>query len=92
LDKEYDIYERNVYTISDVLQDVGGIYNSLFFAGLIIYSYSKFQHTLFFTGIISKIYMVEDPDAIEGPDGKTLSPKKSKSLPKEDVVKIQHVQ
>lgn len=62
--------------MAGVLQDVGGIYNSLFFAGLILYYYSKFQDTLFFTGIISKIYMVEDQDATEGPDGKTMTPRK----------------
>jgi hypothetical protein len=38
LDKEYDIYERQVYSIAGVLQDVGGFYNSLFFGGLLIYS------------------------------------------------------
>jgi hypothetical protein len=38
---------------------VGGFYNSLFFVGLCIYSH--FQGTLFFSGIISKLYMVEDP-------------------------------
>jgi hypothetical protein len=38
---------------------MGGFYNSLFFVGLIIYS--QFQGTLFFSGIISKLYLVEDP-------------------------------
>lgn len=57
LDKEYDIYERQVYSLSGVLQDIGGFYNSLFFVGLILYS--NFQETLFFSGIISKLYMVE---------------------------------
>jgi hypothetical protein len=37
-DKEYDIYERQVYTFVGVLQDVGGFYNSLFFVGLVVYS------------------------------------------------------
>ena len=38
LDREYDIYERSVYTIIGVLKDVGGFYNSLFFLGLFFYS------------------------------------------------------
>jgi hypothetical protein len=39
LDKEYDIYDRQVYSFVGVLQDVGGFFNSLFFAGLVIYSH-----------------------------------------------------
>jgi hypothetical protein len=38
IDKQVDIYSRDVYTVMGVLQDVGGFYNSLFFAGLLIYS------------------------------------------------------
>jgi hypothetical protein len=38
MDKEYDIYERQVYSVIGVLQDLGGFYNSMFFAGLLIYS------------------------------------------------------
>ena len=54
VDKEYDIYERKVYSFSGVLQDVGGFYNSLFFAGLLIYSH--FQGSIYFSSIISKLY------------------------------------
>ena len=38
LDSEYDQYERDVYTITGVLKDVGGIYNSFYFFGLFLYS------------------------------------------------------
>lgn len=38
MDKQVDIYSRDVYTVMGVLRDVGGFYNSLFFAGLLIYS------------------------------------------------------
>jgi len=38
LDKQVDIYTRNVYTVMGVLKDVGGFYNSLFFLGLFLYS------------------------------------------------------
>ena len=54
MDKEYDIYERNVYSFVGVLQDVGGFYNSLFFAGL--FFYSQFQGSIYFSAIISKLY------------------------------------
>ena len=51
------MYERNVYSFVGVLQDVGGFYNSLFFAGLLVYS--QFQGSIYFSGIISRIYLVE---------------------------------
>jgi len=38
LDNEYDIYERIAYTLTGVMKDVGGIYNSLYFVGLLLYS------------------------------------------------------
>lgn len=57
LDKEHDIYERSVYTFSDVLQDVGGFYNPLFFFGLFIYS--SFQESLMFSSLIGKLYQIE---------------------------------
>ena len=57
LDKEYDIYERSVYTFAGLLQDVGGFYNSLFFVGLIIYS--RFKGSYYFAYLISQLYFVE---------------------------------
>jgi hypothetical protein len=62
MDKEYDIYERQVYSVVGVLQDVGGFYNSLFFAGLLIYSH--FQGSIYFSSIISKLYQVEQSMAV----------------------------
>eukprot|EP00347_Sterkiella_histriomuscorum_P017804 403347926 len=57
LDKEYDVYERQVYSVSSLLQDIGGFYNSLFFIGLIIFS--KLQESIFFSTLISKLYQIE---------------------------------
>ncbi|CDW89563.1 UNKNOWN [Stylonychia lemnae] len=57
LDKEYDVYERQVYSISSLLQYVGGIYNSLFFIGLFILS--RFRSSLYFASLISKLYQIE---------------------------------
>jgi hypothetical protein len=55
-----DIYTRNVYTVMGVLKDVGGFYNSLFFVGLFLYS--KFQGTIVFSSLISKLYQIEQVD------------------------------
>ncbi len=57
LDSEYDIYERSVYTVTGVMKDVGGTYNSLYFIGLLLYS--QFQGSMFFASIISKVYQVD---------------------------------
>ena len=54
VDKEYDVYERKVYSLIGLLQDVGGFYNVLFFAGLLVYS--QFQGSIYFSAIISKLY------------------------------------
>eukprot|EP00347_Sterkiella_histriomuscorum_P020002 403339471 len=57
IDKEYDIFNRQVYTLTGVLQDIGGFYNSCLFACLLIYS--RFQGTLYFSSLISKLYQVD---------------------------------
>jgi len=54
MDQEVDMYSRNVYTIMGVLKDTGGFYNSLFFVGL--FFYSRFQGTIVFSALISKLY------------------------------------
>ena len=60
MDKQVDIYSRDVYTVMGVLRDVGGFYNSLFFAGLLIYS--RFQGTIIFSKLVSKLYQIEQVD------------------------------
>ena len=54
LDKHYDIYERQVYTFSMVMQDVGGLFNSLYFVGLLIYSF--FRDSLLFSDLVSRLF------------------------------------
>lgn len=56
LDMSYDIYERQVYTITGVLKDVGGFYNALYFIGL--FFYSQFSGSIFFSAFIKKLYQV----------------------------------
>lgn len=53
-----------------VLKDIGGFYNSLFFVGLFIYS--RFQGTIIFSSMVSKLYQIEqvdenEDDALNGP-------------------------
>ncbi len=60
MDKQVDLYSRSVYTIMGVLRDVGGFYNSLFFAGLMLYS--RFQGTIIFSKLVSKLYQIEQVD------------------------------
>ena len=57
MDRNYDSYERDVYTIVGVLKDVGGFYNSLFFAGLFIFT--KFRVNIYFSTLISKLYSID---------------------------------
>lgn len=71
MDGEVDMYTRNVYTIMGVLKDVGGFYNSLFFAGLLLYS--RFQGTIVFSSLVSKLYQIEQVEVDE-----TASPTKER--------------
>ncbi|CDW74524.1 UNKNOWN [Stylonychia lemnae] len=57
LDKEYDIFDRQVYTLTGVLQDIGGFYNSCFFVCVLLYS--KIQYTLFFSSLVSRLYQID---------------------------------
>ncbi|CDW90626.1 UNKNOWN [Stylonychia lemnae] len=57
LDKQFDIYSRQVYTLTGVLQDIGGFYNSCIFICVVLYT--RFQYTLFFSELISKVYQVD---------------------------------
>ena len=66
IDREFDIYERQVYTVIGLLKDVGGFYNSLYFAGLFIFS--QFQGSIVFASFISKLYQVEQMNDLEEGD------------------------
>lgn len=54
IDYEFDLYERSVYTIMDLLSDIGGIQNSLLIIGLLIVGLAN--EKLFFASLIREIY------------------------------------
>ncbi|CDW75381.1 UNKNOWN [Stylonychia lemnae] len=57
LDKEVNIYTRSVYSLSDLVRDIGGMYNGLYFIGLFLYQ--RLQDTILFSSLIGKLYQVE---------------------------------
>eukprot|EP00347_Sterkiella_histriomuscorum_P013918 403362858 len=58
LDRRQDVYTRNVYSISQLLSDVGGIYNTLFLIGFILAS--QFSEKIFYAKAIKEIFQTYD--------------------------------
>jgi hypothetical protein len=42
LDTNYIGYERRVYNLNNLLGDIGGFYNSIFFMGKLVFSFFQF--------------------------------------------------
>lgn len=57
LDKNYDVYRRDVYSFNLVMRDVGGIYTAMFSMGL--FFCWLFRDALYFTSLISLLYETE---------------------------------
>jgi hypothetical protein len=57
IDKYQDTYSRQVYTLSMVLQDIGGFYTAMFFIGLVLYS--LFRKSLFSSAMVRQLYLVQ---------------------------------
>jgi hypothetical protein len=55
-DNRYDLYTRQVYSILDLLGDLGGLQGSLLGIGLLIVSF--FTNRLFVSDMLQKIYQV----------------------------------
>jgi hypothetical protein len=51
------MYERSVYNVADVLNDIGGFQYAIYYIGLLLYQI--FQGTFFFAALISKLYQME---------------------------------
>jgi len=56
-DKEYDIYERVVYTMTDLIQEIGGFQSSLFLFGLFVVGI--FSKRLYYASLIKKMYQTD---------------------------------
>ena len=56
LDNRYDIYTRKVYSILDLLGEVGGLQGSLLGIGMVIVSFITTR--MFFSDIMHQIYQV----------------------------------
>jgi hypothetical protein len=56
MDFEYDIFERKVYSLLDLLGDIGGVSNSLTLIGVFIIGI--FQDDLLRSALIRTIYQV----------------------------------
>eukprot|EP00347_Sterkiella_histriomuscorum_P017330 403349798 len=62
LDNQYEVYERRVYGISDLLGDIGGFKESLIMIGMLMVGFV--QEKLFVSSILKHIYQIESSKAI----------------------------
>lgn len=53
-DQMYNIYNRQIYSIMDLLGDIGGMFESILFIGYILVSF--FSHRLFISAILKQLY------------------------------------
>ena len=56
-DAFYDVYERRVYSIGDLLGQLGGVYESLMLSGALLVG--VFSERLFISSILHKIYQID---------------------------------
>jgi hypothetical protein len=54
LDKSYDIYERKVYSLLDLLGDIGGLKESVLLIGFLMVDF--FSERLLVSSIMRKMY------------------------------------
>jgi hypothetical protein len=60
LSNRYDVYERNVYTIFDMLGQLGGVFEILFILGSYVVPF--ISRKMFYNSLISDLYYVEEED------------------------------
>lgn len=53
-DKKYNTYNRQVYNIMDLLGDIGGMYQSLYFLGVLIIGF--YNRRMFIAAILRSLY------------------------------------
>ena len=59
IDNNYDIYERKIYSVMELLGDIGGLQGSLYMIGLFVIGF--FSRRLFISAIMKNIYQVRKP-------------------------------
>ena len=57
-DPKYSTYQRRIYSIMDLLGDIGGLYSSLFSIGYLLICF--FNHRMFISAILKRIYQVKN--------------------------------
>lgn len=57
-DHGYNIYNRQIYSVMDLLRDVGGMFNSLYTIGLTVVTF--LSHRLFISAILKHLYQIKD--------------------------------
>jgi hypothetical protein len=56
-DRKYNVYNRQIYNIMGLLGDIGGMYSSLYFLGMLLISF--YNRRLFISAIIRNLYQVK---------------------------------
>lgn len=59
-DSQYNIYERKIYSIMDLLGDIGGLAESLYILGMLFVGF--ISHRLFISSILRRVYQVRRLD------------------------------
>jgi len=56
-DRKYNVYSRQIYNIMGLLGDMGGMYSSLYFLGMLLISF--YNRRLFISAILKNLYQVK---------------------------------
>lgn len=57
-DNRYEIYERKVYSILDLLKDLGGLQRSLYIIGMILVNF--FSYRMYISSILKHTYQIKN--------------------------------
>ena len=77
-DYEYSIYERRIYSLGELLGQIGGLFQIILMVGVTIVS--LFSEKLFVSSIIRKIYQIDDTREDVVRNISKLKMKKSKTV------------
>ena len=57
-DRKYNAYNRQIYSLMALLGDIGGMYSSLYFIGLVLIGF--YNRRLFISAILRNLYQVKN--------------------------------